>query len=120
MRPPSFSASFCAVVRATISAGPPGGYDAADRRDVADEIEIELVVERYVDCVVRSGQEERISVRGSLHDRLSANVATGTGPVLDDKWLTEPLRQLLTDEARENAGSAAGAKPTTIRTGRVG
>ena len=37
-------------------------HDACDRRDVADEIEIELLVERRVDRARRIGQEERVAV----------------------------------------------------------
>ena len=37
-------------------------HDAGDRRNVANEIEIELVVERRVDRVRRSDQEERVAV----------------------------------------------------------
>src|SRR5215831_8691769 len=39
--------------------------DACDRRDVANEIEIELVVDRRVDRVRWSDQEERIAIRSS-------------------------------------------------------
>ena len=38
-------------------------HDARDRRDVADEIEIELVVERRVDRVAATDQEQRVAVR---------------------------------------------------------
>ena len=81
---------------------------ARDRRDVADEIEIELVVERRVDRVRRSDQKERIAVRGRAHDRLGADIAAGTRPVVDDELLAEPLRQPLTDQARDDVGRAAG------------
>ena len=69
--------------------------DARDRRDVADEIEIELVVERRVDRVGRSDQEQRIAVRWRTHDRLGGDIGAGARPVLDDEWLAEPLRQPL-------------------------
>ena len=81
--------------------------NARDRRDVANEIEIELVVERRVDRVRRIGQQERIAVRGRAHDRLGADVATGTRPVLDDELLTEPLRQPLPHRARGDIGRTA-------------
>ena len=47
-------------------------HDAGDRRDVADEIEIELVVERRVDRVARADQQQRVAVRRRAHDRLGA------------------------------------------------
>ena len=84
--------------------------DARDRRDVADEIEIELVVERRVDRVRRSDQEERIAVRRRAHDRLGGDIAASARPVLDDELLAEPLRQPLTDQARDDVGRAAGGE----------
>ena len=76
-------------------------HDARDRRDVADEIEVELFIERRVDCIRRADQEQRIAVRGRAHDRLGGDIAASARPVLDDERLAEPLRQPLTDQARE-------------------
>src|SRR6478672_6501427 len=59
--------------------------NARDRRYVADEIEIELVVERRVDSVGGAYQEERVSVRCRLHDGLGSDTATGAYAVLDDE-----------------------------------
>ena len=84
--------------------------DARDRSDVADEIEVELVVERRVDRVRRADQEERIAVRRRAHDRLGADIAAGTRAVFDDEWLAEPLRQPLSDQPRDNVGRAAGGR----------
>ena len=84
--------------------------EARDRRDVADEIEIEFVVERRIDRVRRTDQEERVAVRRRAHDRLGGDIAAGARPVLDDEWLAEPLRQPLTDQAREDVVRAAGGK----------
>ena len=88
------------------------GYadDARDRRDVADEIEIELVVERRVDRVRRRGQEERVAVGRRVHDGLGADIAAGARPVLDDELLAEPLRQPLPHQPRDDVGRAAGAE----------
>ena len=86
--------------------------NARDRRDVADEIEIELVVERRVDRVVELTSEQRIAVRRRAHDRLGGDIAASTRPVLDDEWLAEPLRQPLTDQPREDVGRPPAAKPT--------
>src|SRR5262245_21454816 len=47
--------------------------DRCDWRDVADEIEIELVVERRIDGVRRGRQKQRVAVRWCLHDRLGAD-----------------------------------------------
>src|SRR5262245_26265527 len=61
--------------------------DRSDRRDVANEIETEFLVERRVDGVRRASHEQRVAVRRRLHHRLGANVAAGAGPVLDDELL---------------------------------
>jgi hypothetical protein len=53
------------------------------RRDVADEIEIELVVERRVDCIWWTDQEERVAIWGS--DRLGADIAAGARTVLNNE-----------------------------------
>ena len=57
-----------------------------------DEIEIELLVERGVDCLGRINQEKRIAVRRRPHDRLGGNIAARARPVVDDKLPAEPLR----------------------------
>src|SRR6266487_256059 len=69
-----------------------GAANARDRRDVTDEIEIELVVERRVDRVERTGQEKRVAVGRGTHDRLGADIAAATRPVVDNELLAEPLR----------------------------
>ncbi len=83
---------------------------ARDRCDVANEIEIELVVECRIDRVRRTDQEQRVAVRRRTHDRLGGDIAAGARPVLDDEWLAEPLRQPLTYQTRENVVRAAGGK----------
>jgi hypothetical protein len=46
-----------------------------------------------------------------VHDRLSSEIAGGARPVLNNKWLTKPLRQPLTDQARFDVGPTAGRIP---------
>src|SRR5712691_1664203 len=82
--------------------------DGRDRRDVAAEIEIELVVERRVDHAIRTNHEQRIAVRGRLDDSLGADIAAGAWPVVDDEGLAEPVRQPLTHQAREDVVWSAG------------
>src|SRR4029453_11643819 len=84
--------------------------NASDRSDIADEIKVQLVVQRGVDCVRRSAEEERVAVWWRTHDRLSAQIATCPAPILDEKWLAEPFREPLTDQTREDVCRAAGAK----------
>jgi hypothetical protein len=70
--------------------------DARDRRYIAKEIEAELIIERGIDRVRRTHQEERVAVCGRAHDGLSADVAASTGSVFDKELLAQPFRQPLT------------------------
>ena len=81
--------------------------DARDRSDVADEVEVEVFVKRRIDCICWGNQEQRIAVRSSTHDRVSADVAGGARPVLDDELLADPLGEPLTQEAHGGVGTAA-------------
>jgi hypothetical protein len=76
-----------------------GAANARDRRYFADEIEIELVVERRIHRVRHADKQERIAVRRCPHDCLGGDIAASTRPVVDDERLCEPLRQPLTDQA---------------------
>src|SRR6516162_3574679 len=84
--------------------------NARDRRDVADEIEIELVVEGGVDRVHSDASEKRIAGGGRTYNGLGADIAGSTRPVLDDEWLAEPLRQPLRDQACDDVGRPASGK----------
>src|SRR5262245_66333065 len=53
--------------------------DARDRRDIADEIEVELLIKRRIDGVVRCGKEEGIAIWGSADDRLGAEIGAAPG-----------------------------------------
>ena len=86
-----------------------GKGDARDRHDVADEIEIELVVERRVEHVGQGGHEQRVAVRRSMHDGFGRDVAACPGPVVDDERLAESIRQLLTQQPRDDGVRAAGS-----------
>jgi hypothetical protein len=59
--------------------------------NVADEIEIELLVERRIDRIPGADQEQRVSVRRRPHDCLGGDIAAGTGPVLCVERLAKPL-----------------------------
>jgi hypothetical protein len=52
----------------------------------------------------QSAGEQRIAVRGRTYDCLGGDIAAGTGSVLDNKMLTQPLRQPLTDQTRAKVG----------------
>ncbi len=81
--------------------------DAGDRRDVADEIEIELVVERCVDYVRYGGQKQRMTIGWRTHRSLGCDIAAGARPIFDNEWLAEPLREPLPDQARTDVSRAA-------------
>src|SRR5262245_4661782 len=70
-------------------------HNGCDWGDVADEIEIELVVQRRVDRVEAPNHEQRVAVRRGLHDSLGADIAAGAWPALRDEWLTKAFGQPL-------------------------
>src|SRR5262249_47899432 len=96
--------------------------NASDRRDIAYEIEIELLVKCCIDRRRERHREERISVRRCTDDRLGANVGAPTRPVIDDELLTKPLRKPLTQQAGEDVLRATwrGADDVAHRTRRIG
>src|SRR6476661_4262825 len=59
--------------------------NAGDRRDVADKIETELVVERRIDHMRAGNQEERITIRRRTYDRLGADSAASSRTVVDNE-----------------------------------
>ena len=61
-------------------------------------------------ALAESKPEKRVAVRGRAHDRLGGDIAAGAWPVLDDKWLAEPLRQPLTHQAREDVVRATSGE----------
>src|SRR5262249_46437300 len=67
-------------------------------------IEVELVVERHADHIRWPCQKKRVTICGRSHDCLSADVGASTRAVLHHELLAEPLRQPLTDQARDNVG----------------
>ena len=84
--------------------------NARDGRNVADEIEFEVRIERRVDCVRRDHHEERVAVRRRFHDHFGADIAGGARSVLDDELLAKSLRQPLTHQARDDVGRTTGRK----------
>ena len=53
--------------------------DACDRRGVADEVEIEIVVQRRIDCIRRRGHEQCMAIWKRPHHSFSGKVSAGTG-----------------------------------------
>src|SRR5215472_12413478 len=83
---------------------------ARDWRDVTDEVEIELVVERRIDCVRRSGPQQRIAVGRRTNDRFGADIGAPARTVLNDEWLAQALRQPLAHQAYQYIRRAAGGR----------
>ena len=52
--------------------------------------------------------KQRVAVGRRAHDRLDGDIAAGAGPVLDQKILTDMLRQPLAQQPRDHVGRAAG------------
>ena len=84
--------------------------ERCNRCNVAQEIEVEIRIERGVDRAAERDHRERIAVRRRLHDLLHRDVAARARPIVDDELLAEALRQPLADEARIDVVRAAGGK----------
>src|SRR5215470_11005047 len=76
--------------------------NARDRRDVAEENKIELVVERRVDWTRHVGLEKRMAVRGCAHDHFGADIAAATRAVFYDELLAKSLREPWSHEPWED------------------
>jgi hypothetical protein len=66
--------------------------DARDRRDVAQEVEAEIGIERGADRVGRTDEQKRVTVGRRPHDRFGGDIAGAARPVLDHERLAEPPR----------------------------
>ena len=65
--------------------------EAGDRDDVAAEIETKLFVQRRIDRVCRSDEEQSVTIRSRAHGCLSGDIGGSARPVLDDERLAEPF-----------------------------
>jgi hypothetical protein len=81
--------------------------DASNRRDVVEEIVIELE-QRRVDGTRRCNQQQRVTIWGCPHDRLGPDRGGRAWPVLDHKLLAEALRKPLSHQARGHVSRASG------------
>src|ERR1700726_2785723 len=67
-------------------------HEAGDWCYVANKIEIERFIERRIDRVRHTDQEERIAICRRFCDRLGANVGTRARSILNDERLTKTFR----------------------------
>src|SRR5262245_27519632 len=94
--------------------------DTRHARDVADEIEIELSVACGVDCVSRTDQKERIAVRGLFTTTWVAILVAAPGLFsMTNGWPRRADSHCPINRPMMSYPPPA-AKPTIIRTGRVG
>src|SRR5439155_455127 len=108
----------CAMNSGTVFAGNDGIHrhdvghaeEASNWRNVANEVEIEIVIERRVDRVCGITHEKRIAVWRCPHDCFGGYIASGPWPVLDDELLAESLRQPLRHRTPDRLGLTAGSK----------
>ena len=75
----------------------------------AQEIEIELVVERGIDGVGRRDKQQRVAVGRRANHRLGREIGGGTRPAFDHNRLAEPLRKPLAGQSRGDVGRPARA-----------
>src|SRR5262245_65578542 len=83
-------------------------HDADNRRDVLDEIEIEIFVEGGANRIRGGDLQKRIAVGGCLYDRLGADIAAGARSGFNYELLGKPLRQPLTHQACRDVANPAG------------
>jgi hypothetical protein len=76
-----------------------------------DEVEIEIGIERGIDCIGRYRNQQRIAVRCRRGGEFGADIAGGARPVVDNELLAEPMRQIVGDDAGDNVGRGAGGPP---------
>ena len=83
--------------------------DQADRRKILARIVAGVLVERGTDCE-RPGvtQQQRVTVRIALGDRLGAHRAAGAGAIVDHDLLAEQFAHLVGNGAADDRGAAAG------------
>src|SRR5262249_6500428 len=69
--------------------------DTCDWRDIADEIEIEVAIERHVYGIGGDRQQDRVAVGLGFRDIFGADIGAGAWPILNDELLTETFREML-------------------------
>ena len=74
--------------------------DACDGCDIADEVEIELLVERRVYGIREGGQKQSMSIRRRIDDGFGADVAASSWSILNHEGLSQPFGKPLANCAR--------------------
>jgi hypothetical protein len=82
--------------------------NADDRRDIANKIEIEVHVERRVNCCCGVTPQQRIAIGWCSHDCFRCDIARGAWPVIDYELLAKPFRNPLPHETHKDVDAASG------------
>jgi hypothetical protein len=65
--------------------------NARDRRDVANEIETQIFIERRIDGISAGGTKERITIRKCFHNEFGTDIARRTRAVIDNDLFPKSL-----------------------------
>ena len=84
--------------------------DESDWCDIADEIEVEFLIERRVGRVRRRSQQEGVAVGGRPHDRLGRDIGGVSRSAFDHKRPAGAIRKPLPDQTCDDVGPAASRK----------
>src|SRR5262245_65227349 len=82
--------------------------EAGDRIDVAQEVEVDILVERSVDRVGGVDEDYRIAIGRRLNDGFGREIIACTRAILDDELLAKPLAEPVAEYPRKNVSRAAG------------
>src|SRR5262249_28871716 len=81
--------------------------EACYRIDVAQEIEVKVLVKSGVDGVGRIDQYQRVSIGRGFGNGIRGEIVTSTRTVLDDELLTETPAKPVSEQPRTDIGGAA-------------
>jgi hypothetical protein len=84
------------------------------------KLKIELFIERRIDRVCPTDEEERVTIRRRTHHHLRRDIGACARPVLNDELLAKPFREPLANQTCDDIDPAAGGKADEMRTGRDG
>jgi hypothetical protein len=69
-----------------------GRADHANNRDVTDEIEGEVLIERDIGGGNRVGPQQRVAVSRCARDRVGSDIGGSTRSIVDDERLAKSFR----------------------------
>ena len=85
--------------------------DPPDRREVADRVVWQVFVQSGIDGIGgHRRHQQRVTVGVGLCDRVGADIAAGTDPVLDHELLSQQFSHLRSHNAPDDVGRAAGSE----------